>query len=116
MVCHVTDAFRACLGDLPAADMSTAFSRTFLRFIALTTPVPWPKGVPTLPEVDQEKDGTTPTTFDADVSRLRAMIDEFVERLDPDTMKHPFFHKMSKAEWGRWAYRHVDHHARQFGL
>jgi hypothetical protein len=41
---------------------------------------------------------------------------DFVERMDPNTLRHPVFQKMSAAEWGRWAYRHVDHHARQFGL
>ena len=29
---------------------------------------------------------------------------------------HPIFGTMSKTEWGRWGYRHVDHHLRQFGL
>lgn len=115
-ICHLTDAFYTCLGDRPAKDRSTPFTRTILRFVALTTPVPWPKGVPTLPEVDQEKGGTPPTEFDADLKRLRTAMDEFVTRLDPESLSHPIFRRMSAAEWGRWAYRHVDHHARQFGL
>ena len=27
----------------------------------------------------------------------------------------PAVRKMSTAEWGRWGYRHIDHHLRQFG-
>lgn len=115
-ICHLSDAFYACLGDRPAEDKSNLFTRTILRFVALTTPVPWPRGVPTLPEFDQEKGGTPPTEFEADLRRLRTALDEFVERMDPDSLSHPIFRKMSANEWGRWAYRHVDHHARQFGL
>jgi hypothetical protein len=29
---------------------------------------------------------------------------------------HPIFGKMSETDWMRWAYLHVDHHLRQFGL
>ena len=29
--------------------------------------------------------------------------------------RHPLFGRMTNGEWGRWGYRHVDHHLRQFG-
>lgn len=116
MICHLTDAFATCLGDRPAKDKSTLFTRTILRFVGVTLPIPWPKGVPTMPEVDQERGGTPPAEFDADLRRLQTAMDAFVERMNPDSLRHPVFRKMSAAEWGRWAYRHVDHHARQFGL
>lgn len=116
MICHLTDSFYACLGDRPVEDKSTPFTRTFLRLVAVTVPMPWPKGVATMPEVDQEREGTPPAEFEADLGRLQTAMDAFVERMDPDSLKHPIFHKMSAAQWGRWAYRHVDHHLRQFGL
>jgi hypothetical protein len=28
---------------------------------------------------------------------------------------HPIFGPMSNSSWLRWAYRHLDHHLRQFG-
>ena len=116
MICHLTDSFYACLGDRPVADKSTLFTRTLMRFVAATVPLKWPQGVPTMPEVDQEKGGTPPEEFEADVKRLYAAMDAFVERMDPATLRHPIFREMSAPEWGRWAYRHVDHHTRQFGL
>ena len=116
MICHLTDSFVGVLGDREIADVSTLAGRTIMRFVAVSTPIPWPKGVPTTREADQERDGTPPGDFQADVERLLRVTEDFVARLDPGTMRHPLFGRMSAGEWGRWAYRHVDHHARQFGL
>jgi hypothetical protein len=116
MICHLFDSFAGVLGDRPIADVSTLAGRTVMRWIAVSTPMPWPKGVPTTPEADQERDGTPPGDFAADRARLLEISEDFVRRLDPATMRHPLFGRMSAGEWGRWAYRHVDHHARQFGL
>ena len=116
MVCHLTDAFLGCLGDRPIPDHSTLLGRTAMRFVAATVPMPWPRGVATVAEADQEKSGTQPGDFAEDVQKLREVTEAFVSRLDPETMRHPIFGRMSRAQWGRWGYRHIDHHARQFGL
>jgi hypothetical protein len=116
MVCHLADSFAATLGDRAAVHTDTFFTRTVMRFMAANVPLPWPRGVRTMPEVDQERDGTPPAGFAADLERLDRVVDGFVTRLDHVTMRHPFLGPMSRGEWGRWAYRHVDHHARQFGL
>lgn len=115
MLCHLSDAFQTAPGDREAVESSTLIGRTVLRFIALTAPIPWPKGVQTFPEVNQEIGGTPPEAFRADLDRLLRDLDRFVERVDPSTMRHPIFGSLSSGEWGRWAYRHMDHHARQFG-
>ena len=116
MVCHLTDAIATMLGDREAADMSTLFTRTLLRYGAVTAPVNWPKDFMTMPEANQDIGGTPPDEFQRDVARLKTAIDAFVERLDPASMRHPILGRMSRAEWGRWGYRHLAHHARQFGL
>ena len=116
MLCHLTDSFRASLGDRPFADRSSLAGKTVMRLVAATLPYRWPKGVQTLPEVDQEREGTTPENVEAELVRLQEAVDDFVTRMDPETMRHPLFGPMTRAEWGRWAHRHIDHHARQFGL
>ena len=115
-ICHLTDAFSMCLGDRPVKERSNLFTRTAMRFVGLSTPMPWPRGVKTTPEADQEKQGTPPTEFSTDLAALEKVAGEFVERLDPEAMRHPIFGLLTEVEWGRWAYRHLDHHARQFGL
>lgn len=116
MVCHLTDSFLACLGERPVSMKSTLAGRTVMRFFALSTPMPWPKGVPTMPEVDQEKAGSAPYDFEADVARLLKVMDRFVAELDVSAIRHPLFGRLTAGEWGRWAYRHMHHHGRQFGV
>ena len=85
--------------------------------IALYTPVPWPKGVPTMPGADQAKAGTPPDDFERDRIRLTELIDEFANTpAGPARPPHPLFKKMSDRDWGRWGYRHTDHHLRQFSV
>ena len=117
-VCHLNDSFKGIIGLRPASPDETWFSRRVLRVIALHTPLPWPKGgVPTRPEVDQEKGGTRPGDFAADVAELHALIDRFgASQRDFEFQPHPAFGTLSESEWMRWAYRHVDHHLKQFGV
>jgi hypothetical protein len=116
VVCHLTDSFLIVLGSRPTSRTSTRIERTLVRLIALTLPVRWPPGIETVPELDQERGGTPPAEFAADVARLRAALQEFATRMPHESLSHPIFGRGSKAEWGRWGYRHVDHHLRQFGL
>jgi len=116
MVCHLTDTFHTVLGTRPTSHANTWFERTVVRLIALTSPLPWPKGVATVAEIDQERGGTPPADFAADLDRLRAALREFVARLPDRRLSHPIFGPLTTAEWGRWGFRHVDHHLRQFGL
>ena len=68
-----------------------------------------------LPEVDQEIGGTRPTEFARDVDELRGLIQRFSGPEAQLSGDHPLFGALSSAEWGRFSYRHADHHLRQFG-
>lgn len=86
-----------------------------MRFVALSTPLPWPHGAKTLPEADQELGGTQPTDFAEDVAGLKALMERFIAQKSDPFPHHPLFGSMSTGESGRWGYRHIDHHLRQFG-
>lgn len=117
MVVHLTDGFRSSTGEIPASRVDTWMSRNVVKFLALWLPMPWPKGVPTMPEVDQEKNGTRPAEFAADLATLRAYLARLVApQRDYRWAPHPMFGDMSENDRMRWAYLHVDHHLRQFGL
>ena len=115
MLCHLTDAFRMALGEKPARRRGGVAGRTVVRFVALHLPIRWPKGVRGPAEIDQELGGTRPENFASDREGLRSAVEAFVERIDPETMTHPLFGRLSAREWGVWGYRHLDHHLRQFG-
>jgi hypothetical protein len=88
-----------------------------VKRFALYVPVPWPKGLPTRPEVEQGVGGTLPVEFERDRDDLVLLMERFS---DPSRSianhAHPIFGKMSCAQWLRWGYLHMDHHLRQFGV
>ena len=115
MLCHLADSFLAVLGERSASSNETLLSRTVVKWIALHTSLPWPRGVPTRPEVDPKRQGTQPVAFDRDRDRVIELLRRFVQ---PDTqcVRHPGFGAMTREEWLLWGYGHVDHHLRQFGV
>jgi hypothetical protein len=77
MVCHLSDACRAALGERRVPVIGTLWERTVIRWLAIHTNVKWPQGVRTVPEADQEISGTRPTEFARDVDELRRLIQRF---------------------------------------
>jgi hypothetical protein len=115
MVCHTTDSFRGALGEIAADKVKIPVPRGVMKWFALRAPMRWPKGVPTVPELDQAKGrGTQPGDFAADRACLLGEMKRFSESRGP-WREHPFFGPMSQGDWMRWGYLHMDHHLRQFG-
>lgn len=115
MICHLADGFRMADGEKAVPGTPHAIRAVLIRWIALHTPLPWPRGVKTLSEVDQEAGGTCPTDFAADLAELESRLSRFASRRNGSRPPHPIFGRLSESEWLRWGYRHVDHHLRQFG-
>jgi len=117
MVCHLADAFRMVTHQKTASPATGVLQSTVVKWVVLYLPFPWPSGVPTRPEMDQEAGGTPPGDFAADLAALEALVDIITPPASQrDWPAHPIFGRMSEAAWLRWAYLHVDHHLRQFGL
>lgn len=116
MVCHLSDALRMGMGEKPVSDATGLLQRTIVKWIAVWAPLPWPAGILTRPEIDQERDGTRPVDFAADLARLEALLQIVTaETRSFQWQRHPIFGPMSTRAWLRWGYRHLDHHLRQFG-
>ena len=118
MVCHLSDAFRGPLGDHPPwSPRDTWVTRTLVKWVALRTPLPWPRGrARTAPEIDQVAGaGTLPGPFAEDVAALVELMKRFVAQGTRERPPHAVFGRLSVREWRRWGWAHVDHHLRQFG-
>lgn len=113
MVCHLSDGFRMAAGERHPRPVDNVFSRSIVRWVALHSSMSWPKGVKTVPEVDQEQGGTKPAEWDRDHTELLRLHDAFRAM---EGNKHPMFGPLTAAEWNTWGFRHADHHLRQFGL
>jgi len=73
---------------------------------------PWKKNLPTAKgfAIKEEKN------FKDEKSQLMTLIDELHSLKDQGTWPdHPTFGKLSKEQWGKMQYKHLDHHLRQFG-
>lgn len=104
------------LGAKPVSPATGLLQRTALKWVALYAPLPWPSGILTRPEIDQQFGGTCPGDFRADVAEAARLL-ELMARHEPGGgwPAHPIFGRMSRRDWLRWGYLHVDHHLRQFG-
>lgn len=117
MVVHCADACRMAHGHVTPRELGPPWSRPVIKVIALYAPMPWPRGIQTVPEFDQVAAGAAPAgEFAADVASLAALLDGIAAR--PGGVpwpRHPIFGPMSERAWLRWAWLHMDHHLRQFG-
>lgn len=106
--------FASPSGERSARHVSNPVTHTLIRWIALYSPLPWPKGAQSAPELDQKQAGTPPGNFAADVQALSTLLERAASSYG-GVPAHPYFGKLSSAEWGRLHYRHANHHLRQFG-
>jgi hypothetical protein len=112
MVVHVVDALKMSTGELPAAEKKRPIRFAPLKQLIIYGP-PFPKGAPTAPEllVRQCED------FNTECANLKQMMDTFAS-ISPtaEFPRHPAFGKLSRRAWGALAYKHIDHHFKQFGI
>ena len=117
MLCHLGDAAAMVLRTRPRRDPVPNRPRPFVKWFVLWTAIPMPHGYPTNPMHDPRAEGTRPSDFANDRARAIAGL-AGIAAPGPQGLEsaHGLFGTMSLADWQRWAYRHTDHHLRQFGL
>ena len=73
---------------------------------------PFKRHLPTDPSfvmINSEKD------FETEKQKLLEMVSNFSEKNIVNEV-HPFFGKMTKEQWSKGTYKHLDHHLQQFGV
>ena len=116
MLCHLGDAAAMVLGVRPRPAPVRSRRRAIVKWLGLWAPVPWPHGWPTNPSQDPKAGGTKPSEFARDLARAIEGIEGIADGRNVREPLHGLFGTMSVRDWQRWAYRHTDHHLRQFGL
>ena len=114
MLSHLVQA-----GELPfessVGDRSSFMSRNVIKHLVLSV-VPITKEVPTSPDMDQQQNGRPPEGCEVDRAKAIESIHKLGKLpLEQKCLDHPFFGPMSVKQWCRLAYKHTDHHLRQFG-
>lgn len=112
MVVHITDALAMYMGDLSTAGRWTPLRYTPLKQ-AFIYVLPIPRNVATAPELVSR----TAAAWDAEIERFLVTLAAFCASRDRDVWPmHPLFGHLSRRAWGALAYKHTDHHLRQFGV
>ncbi len=115
MLCHVNDGFLMSFGEREVAEKNNLFLRTVVKFLILNV-VPMPKSAPAAKEIDQLKNGTPPADFERDRSAVIANLDRMAELPEDHAWaRHPTFGALTRKQWGKLGYKHIDHHLKQFG-
>jgi len=115
MICHLSDSFRAALGEKQLSQATNLFKRTILKWAALWLPLHWPHGIKTRPEMDEQHGGTRAVEFASDLTKLHILLERFCTS-QGEFAPHPVLGPLSRTERMRHAYLHLDHHLRQFGV
>src|SRR2546427_3530656 len=107
MVCHVSCGLRQGLGELETGPPTGPLAHAPLNWLLIHV-VPWPKGKGQSPP---EFLATRPTTWQADVSRLRALIGRFADRGPAGGWAASrVFCRLFRRSWGGLECKHLGHH------
>ncbi len=114
MIVHLKDQLDIALGIKAAKAQGPLILRTMVgRWLALYV-LEWRKGKEGTPkEMDASLNGTIITDFESDKHLLLIRIKEFTTAAS--FSPHPFFGKINNKDWGRLAWKHINHHLLQFG-
>ena len=116
MLCHLGDASEMVLRIRPRVKPVPIRRRALMKAIFLWSPFRFPHGVPTNPMHDPRADGTKPSEFARDLARAVAALEGIASSRGNLEPAHGTFGTMTLAGWQRWAWKHTDHHLRQFGV
>lgn len=111
MVCHVSDALRVALGDLPCRRRDSLLTRTLAKWIVIELRFPAPRGKV---KTAREMLTSVPGKWEADMGACEALIGRMAA--EQPRSAHPAFGPLSPREWCILAYQHLDHHLKQFGV
>ena len=112
MLLHCTAQLKLALGEVTANPQGSFVLRTAPgKWIALSN-IPWAKGANTPNEMNVHRNKFTVTDLETEKKELLNYLDRVkaAAQLKP----HPFFGALSRKEWDRLIYKHIDHHLTQF--
>jgi len=116
MLRHTTFGLQNAMDEMPVSGKPpNALMRSLMRFVIMKTDLPTPKGkAETFKEFNTVENKINPTDFNAEREQLKNALNRF-----PNASKYgkesPLLGPMTKEDWARLNYGHLDHHLKQFG-
>lgn len=99
----------------PVQKKGTRFKQLIIRWLVLYLSPTFPKNART-PRRNDTKGQIDAAAFADEKRRFVDLIRRFPVHQNPIELPHPYFGDLNTKQWGLAAYKHVNHHLRQFGL
>ena len=115
MLLHCRIVTEAILQQQPS-DRRPQPKQWLLRTLVLNGVVKIPHGRPMPKHIAAQMAEAGDAVFEAERIRLHQAIEAFPGFQGRLNGAHPHFGRMSHTDWGRFAWTHLDHHLRQFGV
>ncbi|RXM51442.1 MULTISPECIES: DUF1569 domain-containing protein [unclassified Chryseobacterium] len=114
MLLHCNSCNRQILEE-GRGNKKTKIKQYLLRILALYVAPDFKKNIQGESE-HNTKGKANDLDFDQYKNEFVSLIRQFPLNTQPLTLSHPAFGNISTNEWGIAAYKHMDHHLRQFGV
>jgi len=115
MLEHCTKPIELALGESEIKKPNW-LKKSLFKLVApsLYNDKPWKQGLPTAKEYII----TDSLNFNDQKEKLKSKIDKMSQSKDyfEPSKEHPYFGNFTAEQWGKSAYKHLDHHLRQFGV
>jgi hypothetical protein len=113
MLAHLVDWMAMADGSLPTAPIRKAgLHYPIMKQLAIYW-LPFPRNVMTAPELKRRQ----ARDWSVELESVRQCLADFQSLATRvDWPPHPVFGRMTRRAWCVFAYRHMDHHFRQFGV
>lgn len=99
----------------PASPKKTSVKQYLTRWMVLYVLPRFPKGAQA-PKQVRTKGLVRDEEFEQQKAALIQLIHTFGAHKEPIRLPHPYFGNISTDQWGLTAWKHTDHHLRQFGV
>jgi len=115
MLYHTAAGLKISYGEIKTARSGNWMKQQLMRFFILKTDFPTPKEkAETFQEINTVTLGINPTDFETERKILSELVKNFpAKELHP---KSSLLGKMTRENWARLHYTHLDHHLKQFGV
>ncbi len=112
MLCHLHASLAVTFGEIRLPGKDSWKNRWYGRLVVIDSPFAWPRGkVQAPPEI---LPSASEHGWDWDRNRVVEYIQRFAIGPHQDWGFHPVLGRLSPQQWGRFSWRHIDHHLQQF--
>lgn len=111
MLHHVAEALKMATGDVSIPPRVGPLRMFPLKQLIVFV-LPFPRSAPTAPALLASGE----PHFESERAVVRSLLSAFPQRELSAWPDHPAFGALSRDQWGVLAWKHLDHHFRQFGV